>query len=241
MIRLAVILAGTLLLVGCGAEYQQTPEPNEMERVNELVEQLGTTRTYNSKTLLLNPEPDGRILMGWIDRRRATLDQKLPFTSLPALNNPGIIRATLAWERETRKSEAGNGNAVNRYMLDYERRGCNRVAEAAWFSREQDAHAKGLRKTLVDWDKVNAQFQAKCDAKAIVENARLEHAKIAAQARDAQLLQDKQACREPWETANSIYAESPSEATGSTLTAASRAMEVCLQVLEESYGEPAGR
>ncbi len=94
-----------LTLAACGVRGQQTPEPHETERINHLVEQLGTQRTYNRQTLIMNPEPDGRILLRWIDRRKATLDGTLVRYQLPAPNNPGTIGAALAWERAAEQAE----------------------------------------------------------------------------------------------------------------------------------------
>ena len=89
------LLLGAVLpvLAGCGVQSQQTPEPHETDRISRLVEKLGTQRTYNSQTLTTNPEPDGRVLMRWIERRRATLAKTLPLSQLPALTNLGSVSA----------------------------------------------------------------------------------------------------------------------------------------------------
>lgn len=100
-----LIFEAAVLLAGCGVKSQRTPEPNETDRVDQLVEQLGTDRTYNSHTLIMSPEPDGRVLMEWISRRKATLDGTLGKYQTPA-NNPGSISATLAWERDTERAES---------------------------------------------------------------------------------------------------------------------------------------
>lgn len=103
--RTALFMLVTLLLPACGVQNQQTPEPHERDRIAHLVEQLGTQRTYNSKTLAMNPEPDGYVLMRWIERREATLNRTLRPTQRPANINPGAISATLAWERAAEEAE----------------------------------------------------------------------------------------------------------------------------------------
>lgn len=238
-------LAGLLLIGGCGVEAQQMPEPHETKRVEEVVSALGVQRTYDSRTLLPNPTPDGLVLMHWIERRRATLNRALPLTLLPALINPGTVGATLEWEREAARAESGVGDAVVEYMLDYEmRRGrCERNAreEAEWYERERQAHAKGLRRTLIDWQTVNRNFEARCNEEARVHATRAAAEQQASEATEAQLRRDEQACRRPWEQANSVYIEALTEETERELAAASEAMEACIQGLERRYGRTLGR
>jgi hypothetical protein len=113
------LLLGVVLLSlsACGVQSQQTPEPHETERISRLAEQLGTQQTFDSRTRMTNPAPDGRILLSWINRRRDTLNGSLRPTLRPATTNPGSIRATLAWEREALRADAAAVEAcMNRTM-----------------------------------------------------------------------------------------------------------------------------
>lgn len=235
MDRLAITFAGLLFLGACGANNQQTPEPQETERVNALVEKLGVQRSYNSQTSVMNAEPDGRVLMSWMDRRQATLAGTLPLSKLPASTNPGTIQATLEWERKAQRAESGNSNALANYMLDYEgRRGCGAGSrdEAEWYARERNAHAKGLRPTLIDWEKENARFQARCDIVSKEQSIRADAEKRSGKDAAAELLRGQLACKAPWEEAERIYNDTLTVETGSAATAASVQMRACLGELE---------
>lgn len=244
-IAASALLPALLFLLGCGAEYQQTPEPKEAERVNELVQKLGVQRSWNAKTLAPNPKPDGLVLMQWMDRRKATLNGTLPLTQLPAVRNPGSVGATLAWERHAEEEEAETGQALTNYMLDFEtRKGrcpLSSGAEYQWYVRQRDAHAEGLPSTLIDWAAVNQSFAARCEREASAIAARAAVGQRAAEVTEAQLIRDQLACTAPWEQANAAYLDAPSTERGAAVTAAAEARNACISSLERRYGRSLNR
>jgi hypothetical protein len=115
---LVPLLAAGMLVSACGTKSERTPEPSDTQRTADLIDRLGTDRSYNSRTLLWNPEPDGRILSAWSTRRAATLNGRLNWDQLPASTNPGSVGATLAWERQTEKTENALNAGYDEYSAD---------------------------------------------------------------------------------------------------------------------------
>lgn len=232
-----ILLAGAAL-AGCGAQGQQTPAPHETERISALIDQLGTQRSYNSNSLIINPDPDGIVLKRWLDRRQATLDGTLTLADLPARSNPGSIADTLAWEHETELKERGVSNALTHYMLDRAGRTewvCPNTAkvEKVWEAQLVAEHRKGLRDTLVDFKAVSADYQAQCDIEARQRQANVEAQSQADYALEEQAEGAAKQCREPFEEAQAIYLESPDAQSGARVTAAQERMDQCLAAIEQ--------
>lgn len=218
MRRLISVLFMTL--AGCGVAYQQTPEPNETERVNGIVAALGTEQTYNSETLLWNARPDGLVLRSWMERRKATLDGTLRPDKLPALSNPGSISDTLEWERATSRREGNSHRPWDAYRVSLEadvwRCPATGVSEAAWYDRYAAEHAKGQHDSLIDWEAQLVKFRGKCESETAVRSAQLlaEHQHQEAeeqQQKDDEASREaaRQECRRQWDEAFSHYAENP--------------------------------
>jgi hypothetical protein len=170
-----ITFAISLIATSCSPASEQTPEPGDNGRANALVEKLGTDRTYNSKSLTTNSEPDGLVLAAWLRRREATLANKLHVNQLPALTNPGAVAKTIAWERETQRLEANAPGDFGRYMTDVSARAqqCPRAYEVEmnWFDTEKRAWRNGQRTTFVDFTNANDKFKATCGAEASGSNA----------------------------------------------------------------------
>lgn len=231
-----LIVAASLLFASCGVQAQTTPEPNETERINTLARQLGIQRTYDRRTLVANPDPDGLVLLRWIERRRATLDHTLQLNQLPALTNPGSVSATLAWERRTENAEGKfDRSALGAYSLDFHVRQmtCPQAAgvEKGWFDQERAAHANGLRNAILDWRAVSARYQAQCDIEKGQIDAQRQSEKHRVAARDAQFAAEEKACRAASEAAESAYLQSPNQETGRVASAAAHRMNECLAVI----------
>lgn len=229
-----------IMLAGCGVQSQQTPEPHETDRIQALAEELGTQRSWDRKTGSPNPEPDGRVLLSWAERRKRTLDGTVRLTELPALQNPGKIEATLKWEREAQAREE-QGSALNHYMLDFERRkiDCPTSArkELQWYEAEREAHAKGQRTTLIDWKATNARYSKQCDVEAGAISAEQESDRKVEQETDTKLMADEKTCREPREAAERDYIENPTAESGAAASAATRRMNECLDAIRKARQE----
>lgn len=171
-IKTALLCAAAVFLGGAGivvatkqAPSQQLPDPNDVSRINEIAESLGTTRSYNRETLLANPEPDGLVLRDFMHRRERTLSHTLRITELPAPSNVTTVQAALTWERASRD---GDTNELSHYELDVEqaRGSCPQRfdQEQRWYADEEAAHARGERTSLIDWKAASAKFKAECAA-----------------------------------------------------------------------------
>jgi hypothetical protein len=222
-------------LAACGAQGQQTPEPHETERIKALIDQLGTQRSYNSKTLIMNPDPDGVVLNRWLRRRQATLDGTLSLSDLPATSNPGSIADTIAWEQATEKRESGPGNRLGLYMVSVAHRAiaCPTAyaREKTWFDKLSEEHRRGLHDAIVDWESTNAQYQALCDVEARQRQANAEAESQAAYALEAQTEEAAQQCRQPFEAVQAVYLESPNAQSGAQVTVAQDRMDQCLAAI----------
>lgn len=235
MRQLMIVMASSLL-ASCGVAYQQTPEPNETERVDEIVAALGTEQTYNSETLLWNAKPDGLILRDWMERRKATLDGTLRPDKLPALSNPGSISDTLEWERATSRREGNSHRPWNAYRVSLEadvwRCPTTGAAEAAWYERYSAEHARGQHNSLVDWEATLSKFREKCKAELTELSEQHEAQQQREDAAEADLSAARQECRRQWENAREEYHQDPSFELGKEMDAAGTDMRHCLDALE---------
>lgn len=231
MRRLTILIA--LMLAGCGVQYQQTPEPDETDRVDAIAEELGTQLTYNSKTLTMNPEPEGLLFRRWVHRRAETLDGELPVYKLPALQNPGTVKATLEWERETARKEASATKGWMDYLISSSRRGPNcsksATAETQWLESYKREHARGKHNSLLDWSATNARFQSQCDEEMNAAAELQEDQRLATEAAESEFRSAEEACSTSWKVANAAYNEAPSVERGRALTEASQRMKECMQ------------
>ena len=226
-------------LSACGVHAQQTPEPNETTKVNALVEMLGTQRTWNSRTMLPDPEPDGLVLQSWMERRASTLAGTVGLIKVPALTNPGPINATLAWERA-----AEQGGAIReRGMTDYQfallgtNGQCPKTLgdEKVWFAQETKLHANNTHPKLLDWHDQAVRFQHLCafegDAKAAAD-------KVVQNTKDADLAAlraELATCSAPYDKAYSFYMAHITQENGAAVTQASIAQRACVSEAKKRH------
>ncbi len=230
----AVFLGGAGIVVAVQAPVSQQnqvlPDPNDVDRVDQIAESLGTTRSYNRDTLLMNPEPDGLVFRKWMDRKKATVERKLPITMLAAPNNITTVSTAIKWERAARD---GDETDLAHYYIDLEQaRGlCPQRGdrEDNWFNQERMAHTRGERTVLIDWKAASAKFKAECRAEAGVQTSQRENQRKLDQAADEQLAATIEACRQPWREAEAAYQASFSRETGMAAAAAATLMNQCVQ------------
>lgn len=253
MKRLSCMFCCLILFAACGQTSQRTPEPDETEKVNALVEQLGTDLTYNSKTLLMNPEADGRTLARWIDRRRSTLDGTLRLSEIPAVENPGTVEDTLEWERKAREIEAERGDAHRMRYTNYIQWGEDRARtcpelwkeESRWLESQRVKHMKTVGGVNVDWDEANKRFQVRCDreieAHNARQNARMETERAAKEQFWSELAAAEGACRAHLEASQMAYAADPNEETRGTAQAVEEDTRRCMESVERRRHDFAGQ
>ncbi|MDY6947223.1 MAG: hypothetical protein SXG53_16025 [Pseudomonadota bacterium] len=168
------VASGLLLLTAtaCGPLQADTPEPGESETIKELARKLGYAPSWSDKILAKatgrqTERADGAVLYDWLRRREATLGGKLEVYQTPALENPGKVADTLAWERlaqqadqQTREDIGSYRDMVSRMLSD-----CPSVTrqEDSWFSQYVETHAQGKHAAEVNWSLRALNLTLPCD------------------------------------------------------------------------------
>jgi len=229
MAKTSAVLPATIAIIlsmmnaGCDdvrgelAKNRATPEPHDVIRSAELIEQLGTDRSYERQTLLANPEPDGRIFAGWQTRRQATLDHRLRINQIPASTNPGSVEQTLRWEVEARKIErsvpeiteywttTGLGDAMGivrepECKLTFRR-------EKTWYDAERHAWAVGQRTQPIDFAPRIAAYKASCSTELNALQAAVDTAEDTAEARRLAQGRREEVCEGIWKESKEAASE----------------------------------
>ncbi|WP_419826905.1 hypothetical protein [Sphingomonas sp.] len=233
MPRIVPLLAVSMLLSACGLKSERTPEPSETQRVADLINRLGTDRSYNSRTLLWNPDPDGLVLSAWLARRTATLNGNLAWDQFPASINPGSIGATLTWEQQTEKAESFLVADYGEYSkaLFFAGIACPKLrdSEQRWLDGVKANRTGGGYTSAVDWGARQATFKARCPVEERENSAEEAREKAAEAAEAANFVHAQEECRAIYTRANDIYMKAFTIETGNALNDASQAMRACFK------------